>query len=230
MAYSASEKRYEAMRYNRCGRSGVKLPTISLGLWHNFGSVDVFDNSRAILLHAFDKGITHFDLANNYGPDPRFCRRDLRARHAERPATLPRRDDHQHKSRLHHVGWPLRRLGFTQVSGRQPGSEPQTHGAGLCRYLLPSPPRPRDSARRNHACARSHRTKRASLVCGDFQLQTGRSGEGDQDLTRTGHALPDPPTLLLHVQPLGRRRTARSTGQRGGGRHCLFAAGAGIAD
>jgi L-glyceraldehyde 3-phosphate reductase len=58
------------MKYNRCGRSGIKLPAISLGLWHNFGSVDVYNHSRNILLSAFDNGITHFDLANNYGPDP----------------------------------------------------------------------------------------------------------------------------------------------------------------
>ena len=70
MTYEASAKRYESMRYNRCGASGVKLPAISLGLWHNFGSVDDFDNARKMLLHAFDKGITHFDLANNYGPVP----------------------------------------------------------------------------------------------------------------------------------------------------------------
>jgi L-glyceraldehyde 3-phosphate reductase len=70
MSYDASPTRYETMRYNRCGASGVKLPAISLGLWHNFGSVDVFENSRAMLLHAFDLGITHFDLANNYGPVP----------------------------------------------------------------------------------------------------------------------------------------------------------------
>ena len=70
MEYKASQYRYDSMRYNRCGRSGIKLPAISLGLWHNFGSVDVYNNSRNILLSAFDNGITHFDLANNYGPDP----------------------------------------------------------------------------------------------------------------------------------------------------------------
>lgn len=70
MTYNASSTRYDSMRYNRCGASGLKLPAISLGLWHNFGSVDVFENSRAMLLHAFDLGITHFDLANNYGPLP----------------------------------------------------------------------------------------------------------------------------------------------------------------
>ncbi len=70
MNYNASEDRYQNMNYRRCGRSGIRLPEISLGLWHNFGSVDVFDNFRAILWRAFDKGITHFDLANNYGPLP----------------------------------------------------------------------------------------------------------------------------------------------------------------
>jgi L-glyceraldehyde 3-phosphate reductase len=66
--YQADEKRYDSMQYRRCGRSGIKLPAISLGLWHNFGGVDNFENSRAMLRRAFDLGITHFDLANNYGP------------------------------------------------------------------------------------------------------------------------------------------------------------------
>jgi L-glyceraldehyde 3-phosphate reductase len=66
--YVANEKRYDSMQYRRSGRSGIKLPAISLGLWHNFGGVDNFENSRAMLRRAFDLGITHFDLANNYGP------------------------------------------------------------------------------------------------------------------------------------------------------------------
>lgn len=70
MNYLANDKRYEKMTYRRCGESGIQLPALSLGLWHNFGSVDVFENSRSILHHAFDNGITHFDLANNYGPVP----------------------------------------------------------------------------------------------------------------------------------------------------------------
>jgi L-glyceraldehyde 3-phosphate reductase len=65
-----SEDRYNYMIYNRCGRSGIKLPAVSLGLWHNFGGVDVFENGREMILRAFDLGITHFDLANNYGPPP----------------------------------------------------------------------------------------------------------------------------------------------------------------
>ena len=68
--YLPSEDRYESMPYIRTGRSGLKLPAISLGLWHNFGSIDPMDNGRAMLRRAFDLGITHFDLANNYGPAP----------------------------------------------------------------------------------------------------------------------------------------------------------------
>jgi len=70
MGYEPSAERYSAMRYNRCGRSGLKLPAISLGLWHNFGGVDIFETDRAMARRAFDLGITHFDLANNYGPPP----------------------------------------------------------------------------------------------------------------------------------------------------------------
>jgi L-glyceraldehyde 3-phosphate reductase len=66
--YIASEQRYDTMQYRRAGRSGLLLPAISLGLWHNFGGADVFENSRAMVRRAFDLGITHFDLANNYGP------------------------------------------------------------------------------------------------------------------------------------------------------------------
>ncbi len=68
--YEAATDRYNKMTYRRCGRSGIRLPEVSLGLWHNFGSIDNYDNYSAIALEAFDAGITHFDLANNYGPEP----------------------------------------------------------------------------------------------------------------------------------------------------------------
>jgi L-glyceraldehyde 3-phosphate reductase len=70
MVYIAAENRYAAMAYRRCGVSGLLLPSISLGLWHNFGGVDPYENARALVRRAFDLGITHFDLANNYGPPP----------------------------------------------------------------------------------------------------------------------------------------------------------------
>ena len=68
--YRSSENRYEKMAYTRCGHSGLKLPAVSLGLWHNFGDTGVYENMRQICFTAFDNGITHFDLANNYGPAP----------------------------------------------------------------------------------------------------------------------------------------------------------------
>ncbi len=68
--YTAAPDRYSKMEYRRCGRSGLRLPAVSLGLWHNFGSIDRYENYSAIALEAFDSGITHFDLANNYGPVP----------------------------------------------------------------------------------------------------------------------------------------------------------------
>jgi L-glyceraldehyde 3-phosphate reductase len=92
MPYTPAPTRYDDPTfYRRCGRSGLKLPAISLGLWHNFGGVDVYENSRSLVLRAFDLGITHFDLANNYGPPPgsaeenfgRMLRSDLQAHRDE---------------------------------------------------------------------------------------------------------------------------------------------------
>ena len=70
MSYTPCNERYDNMKYNRCGKSGLKLPAISLGLWHNFGGIDTLENAKAMVRRAFDLGITHFDLANNYGPPP----------------------------------------------------------------------------------------------------------------------------------------------------------------
>ena len=78
MTYVAAENRYDTMPYRRCGRSGLQLPPISLGLWHNFGDDRPLDSQRAILRRAFDLGITHFDLANNYGPPYGVGRAQLR--------------------------------------------------------------------------------------------------------------------------------------------------------
>ena len=75
--YKADRNRYETMQYNRCGKSGLKLPAVSLGLWHNFGDTADYENMKALVFTAFDNGITHFDLANNYGPAPGSAERNF---------------------------------------------------------------------------------------------------------------------------------------------------------
>src|SRR4051794_41965049 len=77
MTYAAAPDRYDSMPYRRCGRSGLQLPALSLGLWHNFGDDKPIDGQRAILRRAFDLGVTHFDLANNYGPPYGSAERDF---------------------------------------------------------------------------------------------------------------------------------------------------------
>ena len=77
MTYIASDRRYESMKYNRCGKSGLLLPAVSLGLWHNFGDTGVYSNMEQMCFTAFDNGITHFDLANNYGPKPGSAERNF---------------------------------------------------------------------------------------------------------------------------------------------------------
>ena len=108
MTYVPDAERYDRMSYRRCGRSGLKLPAISLGLWWNFGHDRPFDTIRAIVRRAFDLGVTHFDLANNYGPPygsaeenfGRLLRSDLRA--------VSRRARDLDESRVRHVARALR--------------------------------------------------------------------------------------------------------------------------
>lgn len=75
--YQAKETRYDEMQYNLCGNSGLKLPEVSLGFWHNFGDTGIYENMRQMVFTAFDHGITHFDLANNYGPEYGSAERNL---------------------------------------------------------------------------------------------------------------------------------------------------------
>jgi L-glyceraldehyde 3-phosphate reductase len=104
MAYQADSARYQHMEYRRCGRSGLKLPAVSLGMWHNFGDSTLYDNARSLVLRAFDLGITHFDLANNYGPPPgsaeenfgRILQQDLK----------PYRDELIISSKAGYTMWP----------------------------------------------------------------------------------------------------------------------------
>ena len=156
------------MTYRRTGRSGVDLPAISLGLWQNFGGVDNFETGRAVLRRAFDRGVTHFDLANNYGPPPGSAEENFGRILRRRLPPLSRRTVHLDQGRLGHVAGPLRRLRLAQIPDREPRPEPEADGARLCRPLLSSPPRPEDAdrgdrwARSMRSCARARRSMSAS--------------------------------------------------------------------
>ena len=105
MNYLPANDRYDnRMNYRRCGRSGIKLPVISLGLWHNFGDVDVLENGRAMLRHAFDEGITHFDLANNYGPQPGSAEENFGVIYKK--DFLPYRDELIISTKAGYLMWP----------------------------------------------------------------------------------------------------------------------------
>jgi L-glyceraldehyde 3-phosphate reductase len=103
--YTPSPSRYSGMIYNRCGNSGLLLPPLSLGLWHNFGGVDVFQDGRNIIRHAFDKGITHFDLANNYGPPPGSAEENF-GRTVKKDFTGYLRDELIISSKAGYLMWP----------------------------------------------------------------------------------------------------------------------------
>ena len=104
MPYNASPTRYESIEYRYSGRSGLKLPAISLGLWHNFGGVDLYENGRAMLRKAFDLGVTHFDLANNYGPPPGSAEENFG--HILKQDFLPYRDELIISSKAGYGMWP----------------------------------------------------------------------------------------------------------------------------
>ena len=102
--YSPNPKRYETIPYRRCGRSGLRLPAVSLGLWHNFGGVDRFETAREVVRAAFDNGITHFDLANNYGPPPGSAEETFGA--LLRTDLAPFRDELIISSKAGYTMWP----------------------------------------------------------------------------------------------------------------------------
>ena len=168
MMYQADEKRYETMQYNRCGKSGLLLPKVSLGLWHNFGSNGDYDNMKAMCFTAFDHGITHFDLANNYGPEPgsaeinfgRILKEDLGAY----------RDEMLISTKAGFDMWdgPYGNWGSKKISNSKSGSESEKNGIGVCRYLLSSPYGSGNSIRGNNGNTGADCPKRKSTVCWDF--------------------------------------------------------------
>ena len=208
----------------------MRLPAVSLGLWHNFGDVDVFQNGRTIARRAFDLGITHFDLANNYGPSPGSAEETFGA--LMRKDFHPYRDEMIISSKAGYLMWPgpygewgsrkylvascdqsLARMGLKYVdifySHRFDPETPLEETMGALDYIV--------------------RSGRA-LYAGISSYNPEQTAKAAAILQGPRHAMPHPPAQLQHVQPLDRRRPAGRTGQAAHGLHRVLAAGAGPAD
>ncbi len=230
MPYSASDTRYDSMPYARVGRSGLKLPRISLGWWYNFGSLDKFENGRAMARYAFDHGITHFDLANNYGPMPGSAETTLGL--LLKQDFGPYRDELIISTKAGYDMWPgpygewgsrkyliasldqsLKRMGLDYVdifySHRPDPDTPLEETMGALDFAV--------------------RSGRA-LYVGVSNYSPEDDPPGGPDPALPWHAAADPPAALQHARPLGGGRPAGCVGRGRRRRHRLFAAGAGTTD
>ena len=209
------------MPYNRCGRSGLELPAISLGLWHNFGDDRPLETQRAIVRRAFDLGITHFDLANNYGPPYGSAEENFGRILARRPRGLPRRARDLHQGRLRHVARPLRRVA-ARASTCCPASTRACARMGLDyvdifyshRFDPDTPLEETMGALDTAVRAGQGALRRHLLLLG----RAHRGGGGDP--ARPRHAAADPPALVLACSTAG-SRTACSTRSASVGVGCI---------
>ena len=231
MTYLPAATRYDTMTYRRTGRSGLKLPAISLGLWHNFGGDSIFENMRAMCRTAFDLGITHFDLANNYGPPPgsaeenfgRILKTDFRGLRDELIISTkagysmwpgPYGEWGSRKYLLASLDQSLKRMGLDYVdifySHRVDPDTPLEETMGAL-----------DAAVRQGK----------ALYVGISSYNSERTAEAAEILRELGTPVPHPPAELFDAEPLDRARQAAR--HAGGGRdrlHRLLAARAGHAD
>ena len=216
MTYEAAADRYDGfhdetsggMRYRDTGRSGLQLPVLSLGLWQNFGDDRPEETQRAILRRAFDRGVTHFDLANNYGPPygraeenfGRYLADDLK----------PYRDELVISTKAGYDMWPGP---YGQGGGSRKyvlaslDQSPGPDGARLRRHLLQPPVRRRDAGRGDDDGARHRRALGPRAVRRHQLLLVRTDPRGRHDRPRARHAAADPPAVVLHAQPLDRGLT-----------------------
>ncbi len=230
MSYVAAGDRYEQMPYRRTGRSGLLLPAISLGLWHNFGDTQPLETQRAVLRRAFDLGVTHFDLANNYGPP--FGSAEINFGRVLREDLAPYRDELIISTKAGYDMWPgpygewgsrkyllasldqsLKRMGLDYVdifySHRFDPETPLEETMGAL-----------------DAAVRAGK----ALYVGDLLLLRRADARGGADPALARHSAADPPAVLLAAQPLDRGGPARRARRRGGRLDRLLAARTGPAD
>ena len=230
MTYVAAADRYDRMTYNRCGRSGLKLPAVSLGLWHNFG------HDRAARHVARDRpprvrpGRHPLRPGEQLRAAVRLRGGELRPPDAGGPAPVPRRARDLDEGRLRHVARPVRRVGVAQVPARQPRPEPAAARPRLRRHLLLAPLRSADAARGDDGRARCGCSCRQGAVRRHLLVLGGEDARGGGHPRPARHAAADPPAVVLDAQPLDRGRPARRARRPRRRLHHLLAARPGHAD
>ena len=217
------------MVYRRTGRSGLLLPAISLGLWWNFGHDRPLETSRAIVRRAFDLGITHFDLANNYGPPYGSAEENFGA--LLRSDLRPFRDELVISTKAGYDMWPgpYGEWGSRKYLLASLDQSLARHGARLRRHLLLAPLRPGHAARGDDGRARLGRPRGQGAVRGHLVLLGREDARGGRDPPRPRHAAPHPPAVVLDAQPLDRAGSARRARRARRRLHRLLAARAGDA-
>ena len=228
-AYVPDEGRYDRIPYRRCGRSGLQLPAISLGLWQNFGDDRPLANSRAIIRRAFDLGITHFDLANNYGPP--YGSAEINFGRIFEEDLKPYRDEIVISTKAGYDMWPgpYGEWGSRKYLLGEPRAVAEAHAARLRRHLLLAPVRPRHAARGDDGRARHRRPAGQGALRRDLLLRSPPDRGGGADPARARHAAADPPAVVLAAQPVDRGGAARRARARGRRRDRVLAARPGAA-
>ena len=229
MPYVAAADRYESMHYNRCGRSGLKLPAVSLGLWHNFGGVDAYETGRAIVRRAFDRGVTHFDLANNYGPPPgsaeenfgRMLRDDLR----------PYRDELVISTKAGYLMWPgpYGEWGSRKYLLSSLDQSLQRMGLEYVDIFYSHRPDPDTPFEETMGALESVVRQGKALYVGLSNYSAEQTKPGLRHSRSSRRALPHPSAEVLDVRALGRRRPIGRARRARHRLHSIFAARSGPA-
>ena len=212
MTYVADDNRYSVQPYRRCGRSGLELPAVSLGFWHNFGDDKPLETQRAVMRRAFDLGVTHFDLANNYGPP--YGAAETNAGQILRQDFAPYRDELVISSK---AGWdmwpgPYGDLGSRKYLTASLDQSLQRLGLDYVDIFYHHRPDPDTPLEETMGALDAAVRAGKALYVGVSSYSPAPHREGRRDPPRAGYSAADPPAVVLDVQPLDRARAARRAG------------------
>ena len=230
MTYLAARERYDRMPYRRTGRSGLLLPAVSLGLWQNFGDVNDLDTQRQILRRAFDLGVTHFDLANNYGPPYGSAEENFGRSLGRRLPSLPRRAGDLDQGRLRHVAGTLRRPGSRKYLLASLDASLARMGLDYVDIFYSHRVDPDTPLEETMGALHTAVVSGRALYAGISSYSPERTAAARGDPRRPRHTAADPPAVVLDAQPVDRARPAGHAGHPGRRLHRVLAAGPGDAD